>query len=305
MSNENLLSNIIPGNGPNLTTNNPDKVVYIGGSEFEDESWRLHVTGTHPDNNLNIQHRAELEEVGIDLTDAKIAAVQADGWTINQPYYASVLTDNRSDQNVPPALAGSMVGKTLEWDNSFWTHAETPWFTKASFHNSMFTDRAIMRRMQIINTDPDNGLAYPPIPEVGLILGARFADFEGTIGASMAITTADGLYGMIPFMVHAGPPAFKITPDSWAAQKTDGTVVGVHYMKGQTSDRLYVMGDAIVSGGANYICRVDGFQSPDFFVELAAGKWALQDHQSVLDKTMTTLTGEVMVDSSGRIMRGF
>lgn len=59
-------------------------------------------------------------EADINLTDAKVVSVEADvQWTPENPWSASVLNDTRAGA-YPPALPGSMIGKSIVWNGTIW-----------------------------------------------------------------------------------------------------------------------------------------------------------------------------------------
>lgn len=59
-------------------------------------------------------------EHDINLTDAKVTAVQSGGYTIRDPYSASVLNDTRTSFSIPAQLSGSKVDHSISYDGTNW-----------------------------------------------------------------------------------------------------------------------------------------------------------------------------------------
>lgn len=284
--------------------NNPDGFSYIKGAENVIDSWRMRVAGEPPDTNMRVEHFETLIEVDIDLDEQKVSSLRADNTiTENNIYRASVLTDTRNNQNNPSTLSGSMAGRVITYDGTIFANFDDQWILKGDFSNSFFSDRGVFRRMNIINTDPDDGFVYPPTPLEGVTLGTRFADFEGTTGAHLTLTTGDGIFGALPVVIHGGPVAFNLPPDLLNTLKEDGTVIGIEYQNYPNSVTNYNLADKLTVSGRPYLSLSQGFQSFDFLNNIDL--WEPQDRDLVMNSALITQAGGVISDNAGNILRGF
>lgn len=192
--------------------------IYIKGKEEEDNSWRvLTPESGDPDGTFQVQRREPLTEVDIALDDAKVASVQGNPiYTSTNQYFASVLTDTRSNLNVPFNLGDSQVGNVISWDGNAWRFSDaTPdpqWFTREKFASNLteilapsavitHEGRPVLQFESLGGTREEFATIFP--------LGALVRFFADRIGASRVIA----VYEEADFFRAAevsGPVAGKI-----------------------------------------------------------------------------------------------
>lgn len=289
--------------GVNIGVNNPGGIAYVVGNAEQPGSWRHRVVGDHPTSVLGVEHRQTVTEADIALDDAKVTEIQDDlSFTELNIYFSTVASDIRVDQNIPPALSGSMAGRTIRWDGTIWTNFDDEWVPKADFADSLFSHRTAVQRLNIVATDPDDGLQYPPSPVDGITLGSRHTNIEATQDAHVSIATSDFRFGMIPQMVHGSLTVPAVSVDNLTALQADNSLVSIEYGPAHVA-KVYTLGERLVESGVPYISKTDGPQIADFSVEEL--KWEPQDRDLVLAAALITQTGEIIVDETGRIVRGF
>jgi hypothetical protein len=93
-------------------------------------------TGAHTDWDINLQGAVGAQgtygkpgvadktytgAVSFIFDEAEITSVQGDGaWTVNTPYIAYILKDDRSNINAPAPIAGDQTGNIVTWDGTVW-----------------------------------------------------------------------------------------------------------------------------------------------------------------------------------------
>ncbi len=118
--------------------NNDPRTSFVKGEETVDNSWRfVSPEDDDPDGTLQIQRREPLVATDIDLTDAFWPAIEADSqWTKTNQYFASVLTDNRTNMNLPRGIEGDMTGRVISWNGQSWRSSPDEWFTRQTFESN-------------------------------------------------------------------------------------------------------------------------------------------------------------------------
>lgn len=245
-----------------VTKNNPNEVLYIVGDATTDESWRIRTEGTHPNNLLNFEHFETLDETDIDLSDTKVETIEATSTiTEDNPFFAGVLTDTRTDNTTPAGISGSMVGRVIHFDGTLWKSTDDEWVVKGVFENSFFSDRGIFQRMNVIDTDPDDNTVYPPTPSSGTTIGARNTESDGTGVEMLSLTNQASFFGMIPVLIH-GPSEGAI--DQLIGILVDNTVVSSPYDPLHIGGATYTLREVVIDQGQRYLANTAGEQTGSF-----------------------------------------
>ena len=282
---------------PNLTINNPAGVFYVKGSAAEDESWRLTVVA-HP-GLLAVEHKEPLTEIDITLDDSKKIAIEGGPYTDEDSYYASVLTDTRSQPVAADGLSGDMTGRVIDWNGFTWRNHDDVWVEKVRFEESLFSDRGIFQRMNVIDSDPDDPSKYPPIPVSCTTVFARNS-FSSGLGAEMLSVTSIQAFGLIPAVLH-GPVVSGLNIDSLSGVRASGLPLGVPHTDVHLA-KTYAVGDIVTVAGVTYVCNTAGAQTNDFPLE--ASKWDPVFYLTNFDVISTGLDGTVTTDRDGNIVFG-
>ena len=114
----------------NVRDLNPDlKTVQFRGNGTDAYSWRVISPETSdPAGTLELQRKGALTETDIALTDAKWVAIRDSGlYTPTNQYFASVLTDTRTNKNTPSGITGDQVGVIIGFDGTWWISTPTEW----------------------------------------------------------------------------------------------------------------------------------------------------------------------------------
>lgn len=286
---------------PDLTVHNPADVVYIGGTDLNTESWRLRVQSGVPDDQLEIEHHETLTEIGITLDEAKVATVEAFGYTDEITYYASVAADTRVSFTATGGINGDMIGRVIEFNGFLWMNHDNEWIEKANLKHSMFSDRGIFQRMNVIDTDPDDNTKYPPAPSEGTALGARNTAPDGSGAEHLSITSKDGVFGMLPAVVH-GSTGIPVTANQAVGLRADGFPVTFSYNPAFLSNvpLVYTKGQVVTDQGIRYVCNTTGVQDglfPDF-----ADLWDAELVLPNFSRILTSANHEVLMNENGDVM---
>lgn len=284
---------LVPSRDLDFSTSNPGDTIYIKGDADTDHSWRF--TIVDPPDKMSVQHREPLNET-ITLDDAKVTAIEASDYTDENPYYGGVATDSRSNQSLPGGISGDQTGKVVNYNGSVWMSYADQWIEKGNFQLSFFSDRGVFQRANIIDTDPDNPVAFPAAPEEGVTIGSRNTLSSGMGVEVLSSTTKEGIVSVFPVMIHGGPA----TPNDLGVIKVDGTIVSVPYELGWFPGLNWNVGDRCVVTGTRYTCNTAGVQTGFFTDNL--DKWDEVLVSSNLDFVLTddgdvlTETGNVLLE---------
>jgi hypothetical protein len=90
--------------------------ITANGAAGAETDWDVNLNGVVGRQGKAFKHL----EHDINLTDAKITAVEAGTWTPESPYNASVLNDTRTSLISPVELSGSMAGHSITYDGTTW-----------------------------------------------------------------------------------------------------------------------------------------------------------------------------------------
>lgn len=255
-----------PGAGIiDVTVENPVGLIYFEGADSIDDSWRAMVSQS-PDR-LAFSKFQPLIEIGITLDEAKVASIEGNPiYTSGNAYFASVSNDARANMALPLGIAGDMTGRVIEWDGFMWNNFVDQWVEKGFFEDSFFSDRGIFRRMNVIDTDPNDPSRHPPQPAEGTSLGSRNTQFDGLGAEILSFNDKFGFFGQLVEMIH-GPDADVI--DQLTCIKVDSTPLGVPYELSWVSGTNYAVDDIVVNTGNRFLCNTAGVQVGGFLANIA------------------------------------
>lgn len=247
-----------------VRTSNSLSSLYFQGAEGVAEAWRGRVID--PPDKLSFEHFEPLTEAGIDLNAAKVTEVEAFGYTDANPYFATVLTDSRSNQNTPRGIKGDQTGKFIEFNGFVWQSFTDQWVEKGFFAESMFVDHMITDRLTVLEVDPDDHARYPPAPVSGTTLGSRNTVLDGTGLEMYSFQNEDLAFGELLTMKHGGAIAGMV--DQLSGFKLDNSIISVPYEDAWIA-KTYAVGDIVVDVGIRYECNTAGAQITSFATNIA------------------------------------
>jgi len=279
-----------------VTKSNFIGIVYINFTDGVGNAWRLMVSP--PGKRLSIQKFETLTEIGITLDDGKVTSIEGNPvYTSEDPYFASVASDTRSNNAIPMGIAGDMTGRVIEWDGFMWMNFDDQWVEKGFFEDSFFSDRGVFQRMNVIETDPNDPTRHPPQPLEGTTLGSRNTQFDGLGIELLSFNDKNGHFGQLVEFLHG--PGIELI-NQLKCVKADSTLVGVPYELGYVAGDFYAVGDVIVDQGVRYRCNEAGVQIGGFQANLS--KWDEAPFVFDVDTILTNEAGEVLVNEAGNVL---
>lgn len=165
--------------------------------------------GTHTDWDVNLSGaqgpigKAFVHlEANINLTDAKVVAVVAGVWTIQNPWSASVANDTRASFIIPATLSGNMGGHSIAYDGISW-HDNGSWTGPAGLTGATGS----------IGATGTSGATGPigPTGPIGSTGPTGPLGPQGNIGP----VGPQGPQGIIPFTVGAAPTILQNLARGW------------------------------------------------------------------------------------------
>ena len=280
-----------------VSIKNPNNVIYVRGSDGSFEAWRIIVAGPIFAS-MSIQHFEPLFEAEITLDEAHVASIEGNSiFTSENPYYASVATDSRVDNTTPPGISGDMTGRVLEWDGFTWLSSDDQWFEKASFSESLFSDRGVFQRMNIIETDPNDPTRHPPQPTAGTTIGSRNTQTDGLGLELLSFNDKDGHFGQVIEMIHGGGDGLV---NQAQCIKLDNTLVSIPYENAWVSGTTYAIGDIIIDAGIRFEANTAGIQTGLFASNIS--KWDAIDYGDIFDVDSVVTDGGAVVVNDGNVV---